>query len=447
MKEINVCVAQCEKAALLRIAYTKKELLEFLKMMISNNDKWATRALERIYQGQEADEVDDQETRHLNSVGFNSHDAPILTSIYKSYKEHNNHMTPKMLDVVKRMMAKYAGQLFRAEYFDMDKMNKIYEQWLAQNKKASRIARSILAKVLVAARKIDHDFILEFDKAIRNNEMVSFDYVNKQGKKSLVTMTPKKIERKWGKMVVTGITTWGKEFSFLLDSMGDSPKGSEERNDERVNEGRLVVLRDNCNFKEEIRKAIDEGNKIQFTYLMKNGNRIKVTMKPAKLEVKWGQDVCTGETNQGERSYLISSMGDNSLAKSELFSKYSFLKNAMFYTKLNGSYYFFKPTALVNDQVECDKYDSKVYTSSYTDGDSEDGGTFGWEQEYIQYKTYPGRVVGKELLEIKGEKLYLNGTELKQMGADQHLSRVERGERKTYRNEGNGWKRWNGDED
>ncbi len=132
------------KTSSIKVAYTKKELLEFLKMMISTNDKWAIRALERIYQGQEADEIDESETRHLNSVGFNSHDAPILTSIYKSYKEHNDHLTPKMLDLVKKLMKKYAGQIFRSDYFDMDKMNKIYEQWLAQNKKASRIAKRVL---------------------------------------------------------------------------------------------------------------------------------------------------------------------------------------------------------------------------------------------------------------------------------------------------------------
>jgi len=132
------------KTSSIRVAYTKKELLEFLKMMISTNDKWAIRALERIYQGQEADEIDDKETKHLNNIGFSGHDAPILTDIYKSYKEHNDHMTPKMLDLVKKLMKKYAGQIFRSDYFDMDKMNKIYEQWLAQNKKASRIAKRVM---------------------------------------------------------------------------------------------------------------------------------------------------------------------------------------------------------------------------------------------------------------------------------------------------------------
>ena len=305
-----------------------------------------------------------------------------------------------------------------------------------------RIAKELIrvAKLLVSARKIDRNFIPEFEKAIANNEQVSFDYVNKQGKTSLVTITPTKIEKKWGKTVVTGITTWGKELSYLVESMGNV----EERDEERANEGRLVVLKDNCNFKEEIRKAINEGNKVQFTYLMKNGNRIKVTMKPLRLEVKWGQDVCTGETGQGERSYLISSMGDNSLAKSELFQKYSFLRNSMFYTKINGSYYFFKPQSFVNEQVECDKYDSKTYTSRTTDGDSEDGGTYGWEQDIMEYRTYPGKVVGKELVEVRGGKLYFNGVELKQMQANQYLFRMQRGKIREYRSEGRGrgWGSW-----
>lgn len=304
-----------------------------------------------------------------------------------------------------------------------------------------KLAKELIkvARLLVSARKIDKNFVDEFEKAIKSKEQVSFDYVNKQGKTSLVTITPTKIEKKWGKTVVTGMTTWGKELSYLVESMGNV----EERDEERANEGRLVVLKDNCDFKEEIKKAIDEGNKIQFTYLMKNGNRIKVTMKPVKLETKWGQDVCTGETSQGERSYLISSMGDNSLAKSELFQKYSFLRNVMFYARINNEYYFFKPKSLVNDQVECDKYDGKTYTSRYTDGDSEDGGTYGWEQEYIQYKTYPGKVVGTELLVVRGDKLYLDGNELKQMATNQYLTKTVRGERREYTSEGRGrnWKR------
>lgn len=60
----------------------------------------------------------------------------------------------------------------------------------------------------------------EIQKAIESNETIAFDYVNKQGKYFLVQLTPTKIENKWGKKVVTGITKYGKEFSFLFDSIG-----------------------------------------------------------------------------------------------------------------------------------------------------------------------------------------------------------------------------------
>ena len=59
-----------------------------------------------------------------------------------------------------------------------------------------------MARLLVSARKIDRNFVDEFEKAIKSKEQVSFDYVNKQGKTSLVTITPTKIEKKWGKQLL-----------------------------------------------------------------------------------------------------------------------------------------------------------------------------------------------------------------------------------------------------
>ena len=114
--------------------YTKKELLAFLRMKLGSDDRWAKKALERICQGQLPDELDDQQTRYTNGVGFNSNDASILTDIHESSMKHGGHMTQKMLAVVKRKMPKYAGQLLRSDYFDMDRMNEIYGRWLEQNR-------------------------------------------------------------------------------------------------------------------------------------------------------------------------------------------------------------------------------------------------------------------------------------------------------------------------
>ena len=115
------------------LAYTKKSLLEFLRYKLSTDDKWALRALQRIYQGQTVEQLNTQETRELNNLGFTGFDAPILTSIYKSYLEHHNRLTPKQMQTVKNMMKKYAGQIYRSNYFDKAKMEKIYEQHLRDN--------------------------------------------------------------------------------------------------------------------------------------------------------------------------------------------------------------------------------------------------------------------------------------------------------------------------
>lgn len=122
-------------------AYTDKELLDFIKLMISRNDKWAVRALERIYDGQQDDEKETGETSHLNGIGFNGYDAGFLTGIYKSYVQHGGTLTQKQMDSLRRIMPKYAGQIMRSRYFDREKCCKIYAEYLERknNKTASWI--------------------------------------------------------------------------------------------------------------------------------------------------------------------------------------------------------------------------------------------------------------------------------------------------------------------
>lgn len=112
------------------LAYSKKSLLQFLRYKLSTDDRWALKALQRIYQGQTYEELNEESTKELNNLGFTGFDAPILTSIYKSYLEHHNRLTPRQLQTVKNMMKKYAGQIYRSNYFDKNKMQKIYEEHL-----------------------------------------------------------------------------------------------------------------------------------------------------------------------------------------------------------------------------------------------------------------------------------------------------------------------------
>lgn len=115
------------------LAFTKKDLLSFLKYKLGSDDKWALRALQRIYEGQTQEELNEESTKELNGLGFTGFDAPILTSIYKSYLEHNKRLTPKQMNVVKKMMQKYAGQIFRSSYMNKTQLEKVYEEYLKSN--------------------------------------------------------------------------------------------------------------------------------------------------------------------------------------------------------------------------------------------------------------------------------------------------------------------------
>lgn len=115
------------------LAYTKKDLLEFLKYKLSSDERWALRALQRIYEGQTYEELNEENTKELNNLGFTGFDAPILTSIYKSYLEHNKRLTPKQLSLVMKMMKKYAGQIYRSNYLNKTQLEKVYAEHLEKN--------------------------------------------------------------------------------------------------------------------------------------------------------------------------------------------------------------------------------------------------------------------------------------------------------------------------
>ena len=87
--------------------WTKEAIVD----LIDNNDKAVARALLRIYAAQTSDEQATQGTRHTNGVGFNSVDAPTLTSIAQRCMQYGGTLTPKQTDLVRRRIRKYARQL------------------------------------------------------------------------------------------------------------------------------------------------------------------------------------------------------------------------------------------------------------------------------------------------------------------------------------------------
>ena len=96
--------------------YTK----EFIKFKLETNDKWLWRGILAIYSLQEEDEKSYGETIKKNGVGFNGADANILSSFAKqilnwlnAYKEnrYKQPLSHKQMDLARKKMRKYAGQL------------------------------------------------------------------------------------------------------------------------------------------------------------------------------------------------------------------------------------------------------------------------------------------------------------------------------------------------
>jgi len=74
------------------------------------DDNWLIRALQAIYQRQTEHERANRNTKVLNNVGFNAMDADFLTGMVAFYKDRG-FFTPKQLQVIRKKMVKYAGQL------------------------------------------------------------------------------------------------------------------------------------------------------------------------------------------------------------------------------------------------------------------------------------------------------------------------------------------------
>ena len=101
--------------------WTKEDIQD----LIAKNDKAAIAALLKIYANQTDDEQNSENTEYyngigFNGIGFNGLDAGILTSMAKWY-EGKGFLTPKQLEVAKRKLKKYAGQILRMMAADSER--------------------------------------------------------------------------------------------------------------------------------------------------------------------------------------------------------------------------------------------------------------------------------------------------------------------------------------
>lgn len=86
--------------------WTKNEIVNLLK----TSNKMVVRSLIKLYDCQTQDELDSKETISPNGIGFNMFDAKELTNIAENYIKCGT-ISNKNLDIVRRKIMKYAGQL------------------------------------------------------------------------------------------------------------------------------------------------------------------------------------------------------------------------------------------------------------------------------------------------------------------------------------------------
>lgn len=85
---------------------------EQIKNLIQTNDKVLYGALKKLYACQTADEKVCKETRNKNGAGFNSIDAPFLTSVAE-FLIRTGFLTDKQKSVTRKKLVKYNKQLTR----------------------------------------------------------------------------------------------------------------------------------------------------------------------------------------------------------------------------------------------------------------------------------------------------------------------------------------------
>ena len=91
---------------------TQKEKIAFLKEKLATNTKWAVKGMLRIYEFQTQDEKEIGTTVQHNNVGYSGAHAEIMSS-FSVQVIKGRSLSPKQIQIVHRIMPKYARQLMR----------------------------------------------------------------------------------------------------------------------------------------------------------------------------------------------------------------------------------------------------------------------------------------------------------------------------------------------
>lgn len=85
-------------------------IVDYVKVKLSSNPAWATRAIVKLYEKQTLDEQNSQVTKEHNGVGFNGTDATILSSFAEQILKGRT-LSAKQLNIAFKKLPKYNRQV------------------------------------------------------------------------------------------------------------------------------------------------------------------------------------------------------------------------------------------------------------------------------------------------------------------------------------------------
>ena len=106
---------------------------EYIQDKLRTDDKWAMRALVKLYERQTADERASEQTMYHNNAGFTGRDAEFLTKLIH-HKQEKGWLSKKQMAAIRKTVAKYWGQVE-----DMSDQVKLRQQVLASQPPVSQL--------------------------------------------------------------------------------------------------------------------------------------------------------------------------------------------------------------------------------------------------------------------------------------------------------------------
>jgi hypothetical protein len=104
----------------------KNQLIKIVRGKLETNEKWAIRAMVKIYEcNQTVEEQCSDQTVDDNGIGFNGIDASILSSFAKQVQSGRN-MSQKQMAIIMKKMKKYARQVI--DFIPENKQLEMLEQ-------------------------------------------------------------------------------------------------------------------------------------------------------------------------------------------------------------------------------------------------------------------------------------------------------------------------------